>query len=96
MILLQRFSCQIQQHRKPRFAQCIHKRVKRFFAHAQTKVSLALLAAIRAGSKCAERVGRVNKGNDKGKLFILFVPLFTLSLLSKIVCSMRLVNDILK
>ena len=29
--------------RKPRFAQCIHKRVevKKFFAHAQTKVSLA-------------------------------------------------------
>ena len=25
---------------------------------------------------------------DKGKLFILFVPLFTLSLLSKIVCSL--------
>ena len=44
MILLQRFSCQIQQHRKPRFAQCIHKRVevKKFFAHAQTKVSLAV------------------------------------------------------
>ena len=43
MILLQRFSCQIQQHRKLRFAQCIHKRVevKKFFAHAQTKVTLA-------------------------------------------------------
>ena len=25
---------------------------------------------------------------DKGKLFILFVPLFTLSLLSKIACSL--------
>ena len=44
MILLQRFSCQIQQHRKPRFAQCIHKRVevKKFFAHAQTKLTLAV------------------------------------------------------
>ena len=27
-------------------------------------------------------------GGDKGELFILFVPLFTLSLLSKIVCSL--------
>ena len=26
---------------------------------------------------------------DKGKLFVLFVPLFTLSLLSKIVCSLK-------
>ena len=30
---------------------------------------------------------------DKSKLFILFVPLFTLSLLSKIVCSSGLLSD---
>ena len=30
---------------------------------------------------------------DKGKLFILFIPLFTRSLLSKIVCSLWFNND---
>ena len=30
---------------------------------------------------------------DKGKLFILFVPLFTLSLLSKILCSLCCEGD---
>ena len=37
---------------------------------------------LRSGFLCGDRAG------DKGKLFILFIPLFCLSLFSKIVCSL--------
>ena len=39
------------------------------------------------GSGFPSKIAYVKTG-DKGKLFILFLPLFTLSLLSKIVCSL--------